>query len=257
MQAGFEAPTVWHEFTPLANLHKATNLGQGFPDWAPPPFIRDALFKAVDDNLNAYSRSAGHLGLCEQLAVDYTKKLGQPVNALTNVVVTVGSTEALYSLTQGMLEEGDEVIAFEPAFDIYLAHAKMAGAKLVTVPLRVVDGRWTFDPAQLAAAFTPRTRLLIVNSPHNPTGKVFTRAEYESIAGIVQQHSDCVVVTDEVYENMVFDSREFCHFASLPGMWDRTVTMCSAGKSFSITGWKIGSFVCRLSVCVCSNRDYH
>jgi kynurenine--oxoglutarate transaminase/cysteine-S-conjugate beta-lyase/glutamine--phenylpyruvate transaminase len=198
--AGFDAPTVWHEFTPLANQHKAINLGQGFPDWAPPSFIKDALFRAVDDNLNAYTRSAGHLSLCERLAADYTEKLGHKVNPLTDVVVTVGSTQALFSLMQGMLQEGDEVIAFEPSFDIYVAQAKMAGATLKTVPLRVVDGRWTFDASELAATFSKRSRILIVNSPHNPTGKVFTPAEYEAIAAIVQQHPDCVVVTDEVYE---------------------------------------------------------
>ncbi len=183
----------------MANEFKAVNLGQGFPDWAPPDFVKDALFTAVNTNLNAYTRSAGHLSLVEQLASRYTKALHRPIKPTTEVVVTVGSTEALFTLTQGILQDGDEVIAFEPAFDIYAAQVKMAGGKLVPVPLRVMDGEWRYDPTELAAAFTPKTRMIIVNTPHNPTGKVFSLAELQDIAAQVQKHPDCIVVTDEVY----------------------------------------------------------
>lgn len=237
---GFDAPTVWHEFTPLANQYKAVNLGQGFPDWAPPTFIKDYLYQAVDHNLNAYARSAGHISLCEQLAKRYSPLLQHDINPLTDVVATVGSTEALFCLTQGLLQEGDEVVVFEPAFDIYLAQVQMTGATVRAVPLRVVDGQWVFDKQEFANAFNSKTRMAIINSPHNPCGKVFTKDEYDFIAETLKPWTDCVVVTDEVYEHLVYGDSKHRFLASYPGMWDRTVTMCSAGKTFSITGWKIG-----------------
>eukprot|EP00455_Lapot_gusevi_P056486 TRINITY_DN93_c0_g1_i2.p1 TRINITY_DN93_c0_g1~~TRINITY_DN93_c0_g1_i2.p1 ORF type:complete len:457 (+),score=184.18 TRINITY_DN93_c0_g1_i2:84-1373(+) len=238
--AGFDAPTVWHEFTPLAQKHQAVNLGQGFPDWAPPEFLKTALFDAVNENKNAYAPSAGYLPLCQNLATRYSRSIGHEVNPRTDVLITVGSTEALFVVTQGLLQDGDEVVVFEPAFDIYGAQVKMAGGKLVPVPLRVQDGVWVFDKQELAAAMTSKTRMLIVNSPQNPTGKVFTHEEYQYISELVQNYPDCVVIADEVYEHLIFGHSEFKVLASYPGMWERTISMSSAGKTFSATGWKIG-----------------
>lgn len=244
----FSAPTVWHTFTPLAQQHKAVNLGQGFPGWDPPPFVRDACVEAIqqmrpDYNymVNQYARSAGDLRLVTYLAKIYSRKLGLQVNNETEVLVTNGCTEAMFCVTQGLLEPGDEVIMFEPAFDIYMATVEMAGAKAVTVPLTPnQDGSWGFDMSQLARCFTPKTRMILINTPQNPTGKVFSAQELGKISALVQMYPNCICVADEVYENITFGDSRHLNIAALPGMWERTVTLSSAGKTFSITGWKIG-----------------
>eukprot|EP00455_Lapot_gusevi_P017404 TRINITY_DN1927_c0_g2_i2.p1 TRINITY_DN1927_c0_g2~~TRINITY_DN1927_c0_g2_i2.p1 ORF type:complete len:479 (-),score=173.79 TRINITY_DN1927_c0_g2_i2:84-1388(-) len=237
---GFDSPSVFSIFTPLAQEYKAANLGQGFPDFLAPEFVKQAGVDAINQNFNQYTRSQGHVSLTQQLAARYTELLGRPINALTNVMTAVGSSEVLFSATQSLLNPGDEVIAFEPAYDIYAPCTQMGGAKFVGVPLKVENGRWVFDAQELAAAFTDKTRILILNTPHNPTGKVFTRAELESIASIVQQYPNCVVICDEVYEYLYFDGNRHTYFATLPGMFDRTICVSSAGKTFSVTGWKIG-----------------
>ena len=241
---GFDAPTVWGEFTPLAVQHSAVNLGQGFPDWETPQFIKDALCRSVQGSGNQYARSAGDLKLVEALAKHYSPLMGREVDPLTEVAVSAGATGVMFAVLQGLLNEGDEVVVMEPAFDIYAAQIQMAGAAPVYVSLRL-DGsgqreRWVLDMAELEAAFSPRTRMMILNTPHNPTGKVFTRQELEAIACILERHPDVTAVTDEVYEKLIFDGGRHERLASLPGMWDRVVTISSCGKTFSCTGWKIG-----------------
>lgn len=242
---GFDVPTVWHEFTPLAQTSGAVNLGQGFPDWPSPDFVKEALHTALDGNFNQYTRSGGHLRLVNAIAKHYSPLMGLNLDPLTQITTTVGATEAIFACTQSLLNPGDEVVVFEPAFDIYSAQVQMAGGVCRFVPLELktdASGKlaWTYDQAKLEAAFTPRTRMLLLNTPHNPTGKVFTTAELSAIAATVSRYEDVVVVADEVYENLVFDNHVHVRFATLPGMFDRTITVSSAGKTFSVTGWKVG-----------------
>ena len=232
--------TIFSEFTALANQHEAVNLGQGFPDFAPPDFIMEAGRAAMQGPEQQYARGPGALPLVETLAAQLEPSLGRTVDPLAEVTVTMGATEGLFAATQALIDPGDEVILLEPFYDAYPADTLLAGGVPRYAALRPdPKGRWRLDPQELRAAFGDRTRLIILNTPHNPTGKVFTRAELELVAELCQQH-DTLALCDEVYEQMVFDGREHLRLASLDGMWERTVTLSSAGKTFSVTGWKIG-----------------
>lgn len=239
---GFDAPTVWHEFTPLAIKHKSVNLGQGFPDWDTPQFVKDALFNAVNNNFNQYCRSGGETHLVEAIAEHYSPLIGRKINPLTEVTTSVGATEGIFALMQSVLNEKDEVILIEPAFDIYPAQVQMAGGTCVYVPLRVDKDTsiWSLNMHELESAITPKTKLILLNTPHNPTGKVLTESELLDIADIVRRHPQVTVVMDEVYEKLIYDGKQHIRFAALPGMWERTVTVSSCGKTFSATGWKVG-----------------
>jgi aspartate/methionine/tyrosine aminotransferase len=253
---GLDKPTVWHEFSPLAVEHGAMNLGQGFPDWDPPLFVRESMQSAVDPsvgrNANQYARSYAHLPLAQVLAEDYTERwnmMDTPINPATQVATAVGCTNALYCALHGILSRDDEVILLEPAFDIYSSQVRMAGAKPVFVPLRPTgkasegaSKMFTLDLDELEAAITDKTRVLLINTPHNPTGKMFSMQELQGIAAIVQRHPAVTIISDEVYEHIVFDPENEPHIsmASLPGMFDRTLTLSSSGKTFSCTGWKVG-----------------
>ncbi len=232
--------TIFTEMTALAQKHNAVNLSQGFPDFDGPDFIKDAAAKAMADGHNQYARMAGIIPLVETLAERWHRLTGQTVDPLTQVTVTAGCTEALAAAALGLLNPGDEAILFEPFYDSYRPCLAMAGAvpKFVTLTPQP-DGGFGFDPAALEEAVTPgRTRAIFLNTPHNPTGKVFTRAELESIAELCRRH-DLIAVTDEVYEHLVFEG-EHIRLAMLPGMAERTLTLSSLGKTFSLTGWKIG-----------------
>ena len=200
---------------------------------APPPPQADA---------NQYARSAGLPSLCRALASHYGPQLGRggALDWETEVAVGVGSSETLYAAMQALVDAGDEVLLISPAFDIYAAQVSMAGGAPVYVPLRQRGGAWHLDMAELRAALTPRTRVLLLNTPQNPTGKVLTRGELEAVAAMLADFPRVVVVSDEVYENMLYDGREHVRMATLPGMWARTLTVSSAGKTFSVTGWKVG-----------------
>lgn len=246
------APTVFAEYTALAIKHDAVNLGQGFPNFAAPDFIKEAAQKAIADDLNQYTRSAGHLRLVNALANVYSPEFNRDLDPTTEILTTVGATEGIFATIQALIEPGDEVILIEPFYDSYPASIIMAGGTPVYVPLRpappaageeATAGDWLLDPAELAAAFNEKTRMVILNTPQNALGKVYKRAELEMIAKLVQEH-DAYVLSDEVYEWMVYPDDEGTvertRMATLPGMWDRTVTLGSAGKTFSVTGWKIG-----------------
>lgn len=243
--AGFEAPTVWHEFTPLAIERKAVNLGQGYPDWPCPQFVKDACITAVTADHNQYCRSGGHLRLVNAVAKSFSSSMGRTIDPLSEVAVSVGATEGMFACIQSIINDGDEVIVLEPAFDIYSAQLKMAGGVPKYVPLRsrtsASEGvTWSLDMEEFASKFTSKTRAVILNTPHNPTGKVFTAQELQDIANVVLAHPNVLVISDEVYQHLVYDGRKHVHIATLPGMWDRTITVSSAGKTFSVTGWKIG-----------------
>jgi aspartate/methionine/tyrosine aminotransferase len=236
--------TVFAEFTALAIRSGAVNLGQGFPNFAAPDFVKAAAKRAIDADLNQYARSAGHPRLVEQLAKVYAPLFGRGLDPMREIVVTTGATEGIYATIQALVNPGDEVILVEPFYDSYPAAVVMAGGRPVYVPMRFDAGarsasEWWLDMDELEAAFTERTRLLILNTPMNPVGKVFTRAELLALASLVARHN-VLVLCDEVYEWMVYEGVEHVRFATLPGMWERTVTLGSAGKTFSVTGWKIG-----------------
>ncbi|XP_006834908.1 PREDICTED: kynurenine--oxoglutarate transaminase 1 [Chrysochloris asiatica] len=240
----------WVEFTKLAIENETVNLGQGFPDFAPPDFAMEAFRHAVtgDFMLNQYTKAFGYPPLTKVLAGFFGKLLGQEIDPLKNVLVTVGAYGALFSAFQALVDEGDEVIIMEPFFDCYEPMTLMAGGRPVFVPLKLnpsQDGEldssssWQLDPTELASKFTSRTKALILNTPNNPLGKVFSKAELELVASLCQQH-DVLCISDEVYQWLVFDGNQHISIASLPGMWDRTLTIGSAGKTFSATGWKVG-----------------
>lgn len=241
--------TVFAEYTALAIEHNAVNLGQGFPNFAAPDFIKEAAQAAIAADLNQYARSAGHPRLVNALAATYGPLFGRELDPMQEIVVTVGATEGIYATIQALVDPGDEVILIEPFYDSYPASVIMAGGTPVYVPLRQQPNathasQFALDMDELAAAISPRTRLLVINTPQNPLGKVFSRQELEQVAALAQQH-DLLVLSDEVYEWMVYpalDGTPIQHvrMATLPGMWERTITLGSAGKTFSVTGWKIG-----------------
>jgi kynurenine---oxoglutarate transaminase / cysteine-S-conjugate beta-lyase / glutamine---phenylpyruvate transaminase len=292
---GKAGPTVWTEFAKLAQQNAdqgrlLVNLGQGFPDWLPPQFCIDSLVAAALDSArqspHQYTRTAGHPSLVKQLARRYSKHLHKDINAMTQVAVTVGASQALYLSLQTLISPGDEVVLFEPFFDLYVNQIKLAGGKPVYCPLTFepyeqndddennesnddnddntitsTGGSWVLNAEALNRVVNCNTKAIILNSPHNPTGKIFTREEMEMVAAALLEraHPDCVVLSDEVYKYIVHSPPKllstpraaaaqeeslFCrghvHFASLPGMWDRTITISSAGKTFSATGWQVG-----------------
>ncbi|XP_062514987.1 kynurenine--oxoglutarate transaminase 3-like [Corticium candelabrum] len=237
---------VWVEFTTLAAKHNAVNLGQGFPDFAAPLFLKKALADAVmNDPLNQYTRSMGHLRLVQVLANVFSPVYGRQLNPLTEMFTAVGGYGVLFSLIHGLVNPGDEVIIIEPFFDCYLPMVKMANGipKFVSMKLKNEGGTsakdFVLDRDELAAAFSPKTKAIIINTPHNPLGKVYSRDELTMIAELCKENN-VVCISDEVYEWLVFDGLEHIKIATLPGMWERTVTVGSGGKTFSATGWKLG-----------------
>ncbi|NXK86513.1 KAT1 transaminase, partial [Formicarius rufipectus] len=242
---------IWVEFVKLAATYSKVNLGQGFPDFPAPDFLQEALRGALGGEkhmLHQYTRAFGHPPLVNVLAQFFEKLLGRELDPMTNVMVTVGAYQALFCCFQAFVDEGDEVIIIEPFFDCYEPMVKMAGGTPVFVPLRPKapkDGKlmssadWQLDPAELASKFGAKTKAIVLNSPNNPLGKVFSRGELELLAELCVKH-DVLCISDEVYEWLVYDGRQHIRIASLPGMWDRTVIIGSAGKTFSATGWKVG-----------------
>lgn len=238
--------TIFAEMTRLAMEHGAVNLSQGFPDFDGPGFVREAAARAVaggDASANQYARMQGLPALNEAIARGWTARTGLACDPTRGVTVTAGCTEALAATFLGLFNPGDEIVMFEPFYDSYRACAAMAGAAARFVPLRPGGGSgagFGFDESELRAAFSERTRAILVNTPHNPTGKVFTRSELETIARLSVER-DVIAITDEVYERLVFEpDRPHMSLATVPGMAERTVTLSSLGKTFSLTGWKIG-----------------
>jgi N-succinyldiaminopimelate aminotransferase len=232
--------TIFAEMSALAVRTGAINLGQGFPDTDGPPSMLAAAQQAIADGINQYPPGPGIPELRAAIAEARVRDYDQVFDPDTEVLVTVGATEAIAAAVIALCEPGDEVLMLEPHYDSYPAVVAMAGARHVSVPLRPdAAGRFALDPDALAAAITPRTRMVLLNSPHNPTGTVLTLQELTAVADLCIRH-DLIVLTDEVYEYLTFDGVAHRPMATLPGMADRTLTISSAGKSFSATGWKIG-----------------
>lgn len=232
--------TIFAEMSTLAVQTGSVNLGQGFPDTDGPREVLDAAIAAINSGQNQYPPPLGVPVLRQAIAEHQQRCYGLAFDPDTEVLVTAGATEALAGALLGLLDSGDEVVVFEPMYDSYQACIALAGAVAKPVTLRPPE--YAFDPDELRAAITPKTKLLLLNTPHNPTGKVFGPDELELIADLAIEH-DLLVLSDEVYEHLVFDGLEHQPIAGLPGMRERTLTISSGGKTFNTTGWKIGWLV--------------
>ena len=239
---GTPGTTIFAEMSALATATGAINLGQGFPDTDGPAEVLAAARDAISAGLNQYPPGRGTDPLRRAIAAHQQRWYGLRVDPEREVLVTAGATEALAATLLALVEPGDEVVTFEPYYDAYGALIGLAGGAHRTVPLRWPD--FTPDVAELDAAVTDRTRVILVNSPHNPTGAVLDRAVLERIVELAIRH-DAVIVTDEVYEHLMFDGATHTPIATLPGARDRTVSISSGGKTFSTTGWKIGWLTAR------------
>jgi N-succinyldiaminopimelate aminotransferase len=232
------ATTVFGDMSALATATGSINLGQGFPDTDGPQVVKDAAIRAIAEGRgNQYPPAHGVPELRHAIAEHQQRFYGIEVDGTTDVVVTTGASEAIAAALLALVDVGDEVVMFSPWFDLYAAAVSLAGGRRVEVPLTAGDFRP--DAHALRAAITPGTRVLLLNSPHNPTGSVFTRDELTAIADVVAEH-DLWVISDEAYEHLVYAGSEHVPFCTLPGMAERTVTIGSAGKSLSMTGWKVG-----------------
>jgi N-succinyldiaminopimelate aminotransferase len=234
--------TIFAEMSALALRTGSVNLGQGFPDTDGPASLLDAAAAAIHSGHNQYPPGPGIPELRAAIAAHQLRYYGLEFDPDTEVLVTAGATEAIAAALLALAGPGDEVVVFEPYYDSYTACIALGGATRKTVTIKRSDAGWTFDPAAFEAAISPRCKAILLNTPHNPTGKVFTADELRFIADAAVRH-DLVVIADEVYEHLTFDGLRHVPIATLPGMRDRTVTISSAGKTFSVTGWKIG-WVC-------------
>ncbi len=231
--------TIFAEMSALATATGSVNLGQGFPDTDGPASLLADARAAIDGGHNQYPPGPGIAPLRDAVAGHQSHYYGIVLDPDTDVLITAGATEAIAAAVLALTGAGDEVVMFEPYYDSYAATVALAGAQRRVVPLTRAADSWGFDPAALAGAITDRTRVLLLNNPHNPTGKMFSPEELAVIAELAVRH-DLIVVSDEVYEHLTFDGREHVPIATLAGMADRTLTIGSAGKTFSVTGWKVG-----------------
>ncbi len=229
--------SVIRDFTRLADLHGAINLGQGFPDFPAPDEVKEAARRAIADDHNQYPVTWGIPAFREAIAEHYRRVYGMSVDPELEVCVTCGSTEAMIATMLGLLDPGDEVVVFEPYYENYGPDAILSGAVPRLVTLRPPE--WTFDEAELRAAFNDRTRAIVVNTPNNPTGKVFSREELSLIGELCTRY-DAFAITDEIYEHITYDGVPHIPIATIPGMEDRTVTISALSKTYSVTGWRVG-----------------
>jgi N-succinyldiaminopimelate aminotransferase len=230
-------PTIFSEMSALAVRTGSVNLGQGFPDVDGPPEVIARAVQALQGGQNQYAPGTGVPPLREAIARHQSRHYGLDLDPESQVCVTTGCTEGVAAALLGLVDEGDEVVVLEPYYDSYVAMIQMAGGVRRPVTLRSPDFRLDVD--ELRAAVGPRTRFVLLNSPHNPTGTVLDRDELQAVADLAIEH-DLIVITDEVYEHLVFDAHEHVPLATLPGMFERTLSLSSAGKSYSFTGWKVG-----------------
>jgi aspartate/methionine/tyrosine aminotransferase len=229
--------SIFSEMTRLAIEHNAVNLSQGFPDFPTPEWLKEAGQDAIARNINQYAPSHGSPRIRKAIVAKAEQRMGLGFDVNAEITVTNGATEAIFDAIQALVDPGDEVIVFEPFYDSYVPSIEIAGGVPRFVTLRAPD--WSFDQDHLESLFNSKTRAIILNTPHNPTGKVFTEGELSLIADLCMRH-DVVAITDEVYEHLVYDDNRHISLATLPGMRERTMTISSAAKTFSITGWKVG-----------------
>jgi aminotransferase len=229
--------SVIREMTRLAKEHDAINLAQGFPDFAAPDEVKRAAIAAIEADVNQYPITWGQASIRQALADKYRRHYGMHVDPERNVCVTCGATEAMIAAMIGCVDPGDEVIVFEPFYENYGADAIIAGATPRYVTLH--EPAWSFDQAELEAAFSNRTRAIVINDPNNPTGKVFSSGELAAIARLCSKYG-VLAITDEIYEHIVYDGARHIPMAAIPGMQDRTITISALSKTYSVTGWRVG-----------------
>ena len=229
--------SVIREMTRLNQLYGGVNLSQGFPDFPAPAAIKDAACAAISADINQYAVTWGARPLREAVAREFTRRYGLPIVADEQVTVCCGSTEAMMATMMAIIDPGDEVVIFEPFYENYGPDAILSGATPRYVTLHEPD--WSFDADELAAAFNDRTKAIIINTPNNPTGKVFSREELETIAALCRKW-DAVAISDEIYEHIIYDGRRHIPIATIEGMADRTITLNGLSKTYSVTGWRVG-----------------
>ena len=229
--------SVIREMTRLCRQHDAINLAQGFPDFPAPAEVKDAACRAIEADVNQYAITWGAKSLRDAIAAKTTRLYGLEIDPERDIAVTCGATEAMIASILAIVDPGDEVVVFEPFYENYGPDAILAGATPRFVPLRPPD--WNFDPDELAAAFGDKTRAIILNTPNNPTGKVFSRDELSTIAQLCRKW-DVIALSDEIYEHILYDGARHVPIATLPGMADRTVTINALSKTYSVTGWRVG-----------------
>jgi len=229
--------SVIREMTRLNQLHGGVNLSQGFPDFPAPQAIKDAACAAINADINQYAVTWGARPLREAIAREFTRRYRLPVVADEQVTVCCGSTEAMMATMTAIIDPGDEVVIFEPFYENYGPDAILSGATPRYVTLH--EPSWTFDPDELAAAFNNRTKAIIINTPNNPTGKVFSREELETIATLCRKW-DAIAISDEIYEHIIYDGQRHIPIATIEGMADRTITLNGLSKTYSVTGWRVG-----------------
>jgi aminotransferase len=229
--------SVIREMTRLNHLYDGVNLSQGFPDFPAPAAVKEAACAAINADVNQYAVTWGARPLREAVAREFTRRYGVPVVADEQVTVCCGTTEAMMSTMMAIVDPGDEVVVFEPFYENYGPDAILSGATPRYVTLH--EPGWTFDPDELAAAFNDKTKAIIINTPNNPTGKVFSREELETIAALCRKW-DAIAISDEIYEHIIYDGHEHIPMATIEGMADRTVTLNGLSKTFSVTGWRVG-----------------
>ncbi|MEM9776981.1 MAG: methionine aminotransferase [Chloroflexota bacterium] len=245
--------TIFSEITALAQHHNAINLGQGFPDFPAPDFIKNAAINAIQTDLNQYAPLPGRPKLRQAIADKVQKYEGRSVDPNTEVAVMVGATEAIFSTILGLVDPGDEVIVFEPYYDSYIPSIEFAGGVPKYYTLKAPD--WAIDPDEIEALFSDKTKLIMINTPHNPTGKVFSMDEMQLIANLCQKY-DVVAAVDGAYEHIIYGGAEHIAMATLDGMAERTVQISSLGKTFSVTGWKTGWTVASPELTMAITRIY-
>lgn len=229
--------SVIREMSRLAAQYGAINLGQGIPDFPCPQELKEAAAQAIFADINQYAITYGDRHLRQELANKYSAALGFPIDPETEITVGCGSTEITMATFLALLNTGDEIIVFEPFYENYFPQAILAGATIRCVPLKPPD--WKFDQESLKRAFTERTKALIINTPHNPTGKVFSAEEMNYIIDLCQKNG-VFIITDEIYEHIIFDQAKHVYPASLPGARDITITITGLSKTYSLTGWRVG-----------------
>jgi len=242
LKASRLADSVFPKWTGLARQHGAVNLSQGFPDFPAPEDVKAAACAAINGDLNQYAATSGAKALRDAIALGVSSRHGVVVDPDVNVTVCCGGTESMIAAILAVVDPGDEIIVFEPLYEIYGPDAALAGATTRSVTLHEPSSPhadWTFDSDALAAAFSNKTRAIIINTPNNPTGKVFTRAELTEIAALCQKW-DVIAIMDEIYEHILYEGAEHVMMASIEGMQDRTITINSLSKTFSVTGWRVG-----------------
>src|SRR4026207_1058032 len=237
--------SVIRETTRLNHLYGGVNLSQGFPDFPAPAAIKDAACAAINADINQYAVTWGARPLREAVAREFTRRYGLEIVADEQVTVCCGTTEAMMSTMMAVIDPGDEVVIFEPFYENYGPDAILSGATPRYVTLHAPD--WSFDPDELAAAFNDKTKAIIINTPNNPTGKVFTRDELETTAAPCRERDatacrrwDAIAISDEIYEHSIYDGRQHVPMATIEGMADRTITLNGLSKTYSVTGWRVG-----------------